>query len=462
MEQQQQRQQQQQRGSTHLDGGVEAMVVDVDVDVGVGVVMEVDAAGVAVAAGRARARARHGGGRGRHRGRHGGRDGGGGGGRSIGRMSQGRTARTDVDAVSSSNPDANARSTARSSSSSSSGIISRSTGRGGTPSIHRFSRRSVWMEWNSVKKQWVAAEGPRDPTVQEILAVKYDVALQHIMSLQQQQQQQQQQQPQVLKNVDTDEPVILQQDLKEMATALAGPTVVDPFSASFLNSNDELLEIPTKIFHFLDSNDLAKCRSVSKDWYEWGLQVLMDPSHRKKSLTTNRELIQAVNAYLLRRWDYNLDDISRIEYEEDFELVTLVDGERYDPTNDRHFRLFQTQCLYGRVIAKWDVSGVTNFYAVFRDYHGGTFNEPLEWDTRNATNMRSMFEGCENFNSSLGANFVTSNVKDMESMFGGCEAFDQDISHFDTSKVTSRRCMFDQCYSIRNEYTCKFDDEVPD
>jgi surface protein len=71
-----------------------------------------------------------------------------------------------------------------------------------------------------------------------------------------------------------------------------------------------------------------------------------------------------------------------------------------------------------------------------------SFNQDISmWNTSKVTNMVSMFTQAKSFNQPLN-NWDTSNVELMYGMFSGNEQFNQDISSWDTSKVTRMNDMF--------------------
>ena len=97
------------------------------------------------------------------------------------------------------------------------------------------------------------------------------------------------------------------------------------------------------------------------------------------------------------------------------------------------------QAAYGH-INTWDVSNVTNMYALFSNKT--TFNSDIgNWDVSNVTSMADMFQNCTIFNAPLFF-WDTSNVTTMESMFQFASNYNQPISSWDTSKVTTMYKMF--------------------
>ena len=91
-------------------------------------------------------------------------------------------------------------------------------------------------------------------------------------------------------------------------------------------------------------------------------------------------------------------------------------------------------------ISKWDVSNVTNMYAMFS---GATsFDQDISgWDVSKTINMKSMFFGATAFNQNI-SEWKTSKLTSMYAMFYKARAFDGDISDWDVSEVTNMEYMF--------------------
>ena len=83
-------------------------------------------------------------------------------------------------------------------------------------------------------------------------------------------------------------------------------------------------------------------------------------------------------------------------------------------------------CVRNIKIDKWDVSHVTNMYAMFSGLL--YFKADLsKWDVSNVTNMRRMFDGARLFNGDL-SRWDVSGVEDMSYMFCEAESFNQPLS----------------------------------
>ena len=116
----------------------------------------------------------------------------------------------------------------------------------------------------------------------------------------------------------------------------------------------------------------------------------------------------------------------------------------------------------------WDTSLVTDMYQLFTNcppgrwggahWCGGivfdtsSFNEDITgWDTSKVTRMESMFNGAAAFNQPIGS-WNTSQVTDMEWMFSGAASFNQAIGSWDTSQVTDLESMFDGATAWQARY----------
>lgn len=102
--------------------------------------------------------------------------------------------------------------------------------------------------------------------------------------------------------------------------------------------------------------------------------------------------------------------------------------------------MFQGATSFNAKINHWDVSTVTNMFAIF---DGATsFNQPLnDWNVSNVQNMGSMFGGASEFNQPLEA-WDVSNVTNMEGMFSGASEFNQPLASWDIKNVGLMRNMF--------------------
>ena len=86
-----------------------------------------------------------------------------------------------------------------------------------------------------------------------------------------------------------------------------------------------------------------------------------------------------------------------------------------------------------------NLAGVTDMNGMFRE--ATSFNENINhWDTSKITNMSRMFQAASAFNQPL--NFNTSAVTNMSYMFYDASAFNQPLTNFNTSVVTNMGGMF--------------------
>ena len=105
---------------------------------------------------------------------------------------------------------------------------------------------------------------------------------------------------------------------------------------------------------------------------------------------------------------------------------------------------------YGK-IEDWNTSEVTDMSCLFKGFNFDNceytvmrnFNEDItKWDTSKVTNMKHMFDDAYKFNQPIGE-WDTSKVTNMSNMFRKAFSFNQPIGEWDTSKVTNMSYMFD-------------------
>ena len=90
------------------------------------------------------------------------------------------------------------------------------------------------------------------------------------------------------------------------------------------------------------------------------------------------------------------------------------------------------------------ITDMSNLFRVGEDYPNNTdtFNADIShWDTSSVTTTFAMFAFASDFNQAIG-NWDTSSVSDMESMFAFASDFNQAIGNWDTSSVTNMGGMF--------------------
>jgi surface protein len=91
-------------------------------------------------------------------------------------------------------------------------------------------------------------------------------------------------------------------------------------------------------------------------------------------------------------------------------------------------------------VRSWDVSKVTNMYAMFNK--AASFNQDLSnWNVGNVTDMGHMFNGATAMNSALNS-WNTLKVTNMDRMFFGASSFNQPLDKWVTTNVTNMLLMF--------------------
>ena len=93
-------------------------------------------------------------------------------------------------------------------------------------------------------------------------------------------------------------------------------------------------------------------------------------------------------------------------------------------------------------------TGVTDMSAWFAN--SGFNGDISHWDTSSVTTMRDMFDQAYSFNQDIGS-WDTSSVTDMGDMFRAANSFNQDIGGWDTSSVTDMSEMFVSAESFNQD-----------
>ena len=101
--------------------------------------------------------------------------------------------------------------------------------------------------------------------------------------------------------------------------------------------------------------------------------------------------------------------------------------------------------------ADWNVSNVTNFYAMFDECRKIENIDVSKWNTSSAKNMSWMFTR-NNLKSLDVRNFNTSKVTNMHAMFTGSQSLTRlDVSNFDTSNVLDFGSVFSNWGNVCEE-----------
>ena len=103
--------------------------------------------------------------------------------------------------------------------------------------------------------------------------------------------------------------------------------------------------------------------------------------------------------------------------------------------------MFASASQFNQDISGWNTLNVSNMSFMF--YNASTFNQDISgWNTSSVTTMEYMFYSALSFNNnSQPLIWSTSNVSSMDSLFA-FTPFNQDISGWNTSKVTNMTAMF--------------------
>jgi surface protein len=102
--------------------------------------------------------------------------------------------------------------------------------------------------------------------------------------------------------------------------------------------------------------------------------------------------------------------------------------------------MFRDATSFNTDLSKWDVSSVTNMYAMFLG--APLFSSDLsKWDVSSVQDMDGMFCRATAFNGDI-SKWDVSSVEDMHGMFNAATSFTGDISKWDVSSVKDMDGMF--------------------
>jgi surface protein len=121
------------------------------------------------------------------------------------------------------------------------------------------------------------------------------------------------------------------------------------------------------------------------------------------------------------------------------------------PNNNLDSCFYNSTCSNFGNIGSWDISGVTKMNSMFNGCIN--FNQDISgWNTSKVTGtIDNLFANCRNFNQNIntsGNYWNLSNVSNMSYMFANCTNFNQPIGSWNTSNVTNMNSMFQNATSF--------------
>ena len=137
---------------------------------------------------------------------------------------------------------------------------------------------------------------------------------------------------------------------------------------------------------------------------------------------------------------FNEDCYGMFKCSDSVYVYTFVDGKFYYPKN-----INITSILFSDFI---DTSKTTDMRHMFADYKGSEL-DVSHFDTSKVTTLANMFNGCESLASLDVSHFDTSKVTDMSNMFQRCESLATvNVSNWNTNNVTNMQNMFCGCNAL--------------
>ena len=119
--------------------------------------------------------------------------------------------------------------------------------------------------------------------------------------------------------------------------------------------------------------------------------------------------------------------------------------------NVRNFRFDENYDLSPNLISVPNELPITFTSLEHMFYRAGAFNQDISgWDTSRITNMKETFRGASIFNQDI-SGWDVSNVTNMYEMFAGAAAFNQDISAWNVSNVASMYAMLKNAHSFNQD-----------
>jgi len=124
----------------------------------------------------------------------------------------------------------------------------------------------------------------------------------------------------------------------------------------------------------------------------------------------------------------------------------FIDGDCGSSNNECNI----TNIIYGYPMNSWCIGNVTSLRYLFSVKQ--TFNEDISgWDTSRVTSMEGTFSGASLFSGNQIEFWNVSSVTNLKETFLAASSFDANLSQWDVSSVTTMREMFHRAYKFEGK-----------
>jgi hypothetical protein len=128
------------------------------------------------------------------------------------------------------------------------------------------------------------------------------------------------------------------------------------------------------------------------------------------------------------------------------QMKTIPNVDKWNLSTAKDLQYMFAWSGFNGPIENWDVSGVENFYSMFKDNHA--FNRPIGiWNMNSAKSLSSMFENATEFNQNI-ENWNVGSVVSMSALFKGAVKFNQPLNKWNVKNVTSMESVFEDARSF--------------
>ena len=222
--------------------------------------------------------------------------------------------------------------------------------------------------------------------------------------------------------------------------------------------------------YFENKNSIKGVLDIKVNEIKNKLNLFNTESNIKVDVYIDGKKVNLIKEKYMRKIDYNFTKDGKYKFEIVFnEKITTLHGFfencgnfiSLDFSNFDSRNVTSTKCLFNECLKLKDIKGmykfitskVTNMKAMFQRCKELEYLDLSSFDTRNVTDMSYMFMQCKKLKKINGINnFKTNKVTKMDFIFHSCKELEYlDLSNFDTSNVTTFKCMFNECNNKRNK-----------